>query len=170
MALVSVVIPCRNYGRFLGEAIASVLAQTHDEIELTVVDYGSTDDTASVVAGYPEARFVRRPNLGLGMARNDGLAVSLGAFAVFLDADDRLLPDAVATSLACLQARPECAFAYGHQRFFETSGPVAQRGPGPHGCLQGDPYRHMLRTNNSLRTPGALLYRRGVLERVGGFA
>jgi glycosyltransferase involved in cell wall biosynthesis len=169
MTLVSVVIPCRNYGRFVGEAIESVLVQTHDEIEVVVVDYGSTDDTAGVVARYPEVRCLRRPNLGLATARNDGLATSSGAFVVFLDADDRLVSDAVSTLLACLQVRPECAFAYGHMRYFDANGPVSQRGPGPHGCLEQDAYGYMLRTNNPLRGSGAVLYRRDLLERIGGF-
>lgn len=167
MTLVSVVIPCRNFGRFLGDAIESVLAQTHDEIELVVVDYGSTDGSPDVVARYPQARCVRRPNLGVSVARNAGLETSSGPFVVFLDADDRLVPDAVATSLACLREDHDSAFAYGHQRFVDAAGPLPDRGPQT--CLQGDLYGYMLRMNSPLRAPGAMLYRRGAVERIGGF-
>src|SRR5690349_965873 len=102
MAIVSVVIPCHNYGRFLREAIESVLAQTHAEVELIVVDYESTDDTDRIVAGYPQVKYLRRSDRTLGVARNDGLAESVGEFLWFLDADDRLVPDAVESSVACL--------------------------------------------------------------------
>jgi glycosyltransferase involved in cell wall biosynthesis len=171
MAIVSVVIPCHNYGRFLREAIESVLTQTHAELELVVVDYDSTDDTAQIVAEYPEAMYLRRPNLGVGVARNEGLAASAGEFVLFLDADDRLVFGAIKSLVACLRASPHCAFAYGHVRQFNASGPVQYRGAAPSGCLgEADPYGWMLRTNSPLRIPGAVLYRRRPLESVGGFA
>ena len=172
MTLCSVVIPCHDYGRFLPGAIESVLAQAYPEVELIVVDYESTDDTPHVAAGYPRARYLRRPNLGVGAARNDGLRASAGEFVLFLDADDRLVvPDALATSAACLEAHPDCAFAYGHLRFFDDSGPARYRGAAPRGCLcDDDPYRWMLRMNNPLRIPGAVLYRRRILDEAGGFA
>lgn len=172
MILCSVVIPCHNYGRFLRGAIESVLAQTYAAVELIVVDYESTDDTPHVVAAYPRVRYLQRPNLGIGAARNDGLRASVGEFVLFLDADDRLVvPDAVATSAACLEAHPDCAFAYGHLRFFDESGPAQYRGAAPRGCLcEDDPYRWMLRMNNPLRIPGAVLYRRRILDEAGGFA
>lgn len=168
-ALVSVVIPCRNYGRFLAEAIQSVLAQTYPTIELLVVDYGSTDGSDDVAVGYSEVRLLRQPNRGVSEARNAGLAASHGEFLVFLDADDRLLPDAVSTSLRCAVADRRIAFVYGHQRFVEADGsPAADRRPSE--CLREDPYGHMLRANSPLRAPSAILYRRQPLQRVGGFA
>jgi glycosyltransferase involved in cell wall biosynthesis len=148
-----------------------VLSQTHAEVELIVVDYGSTDDTDRIVADYPQARYLRRPDGGIGSARNDGLAASAGEFVLFLDADDKLVPDALETSAACLEAHPDCAFAYGHMSFFDDSGPAQHRGAAPRGCLvDDDPYAWMLRMNNPLRIPGAVLYRRPFLEEVGGFA
>ena len=171
MTVVSVVIPCHNYGRFVREAIESVLAQTRAEIELIVVDYGSTDDTGRTVADYPRARYLRRSNRGTGVARNDGLAESVGEFLLFLDADDKLVPDAIESSAACLETHPDCAFVYGHVRQFDDSGPAQYRGAAPAGCLdESDPYAWMLRMNNPLRIPGAVLYRRRFLEGVGGFA
>ncbi len=169
MTTVSVVIPCRNYGHFVGDAIKSVLNQTHDDIELIVVDYGSTDETPDVVARYPQARLVQCSNQGLCIARNIGMQASRGKFLVFLDADDILTPDAIATSLARLQCRPECAFAYGHESHFNENGPVAVGGLSPGKCLEGDPYAEMLRMNHPLRAPGAMLYRRDLVERIGGF-
>ena len=166
MSRVSVVIPCHNYARFLGDAIESVLGQTHHEIELIVVDYGSTDSTSDVVARY-HARYVGQENLGVAVARNTGLEASSGSFVVFLDADDQLLPDAIASSLTCLEAQPESAFVYGHQRWVDASGPVAPKRPQQ--CVEEDPYSHMLRMNNPIRAPGAILYQRDLVDQVGGF-
>jgi glycosyltransferase involved in cell wall biosynthesis len=170
--LVSVVIPCLNYGEFLPAAIESVLGQSYPAVELIVVDYGSSDNTAAVAAANRDVRYLSRPNRGLGSARNDGLTVAKGPFVVFLDADDKLVPDAVATSVACLEGRLACAFAYGHQRYFDASGPAPQRGPPPAGCLpdEEDPYAWMLRMNSPLRSVGAIVYRRAYLEEVAGFA
>jgi glycosyltransferase involved in cell wall biosynthesis len=171
VSLVSIVIPSLNYGHFLAEAADSVVAQTHGEIELIVVDYGSSDDTPLVAARYPQALFLQCENRGLGTARNEALQVLTGEFVMFLDADDKLVPDAVATAVACLEARPDCVFAYGHQRFFDESGPVERRGGGPAGCLQEkDAYAWMLRTNSPLRNTGAVLYRQSFLRDAGGFA
>jgi glycosyltransferase involved in cell wall biosynthesis len=78
VSLVSVVIPCRNYGRFLGDAIDSVLAQDHHEVEVIVVDYGSTDETSDVIARYPQVRHLRQPNHGVAVARNAGLEAGSG--------------------------------------------------------------------------------------------
>src|SRR5215472_11528329 len=169
MTTVSVIIPCRNYAHFVGDAITSVLNQTHDDLDLIVVDYGSTDETQDVVARYPEARLIQCSNQGFCIARNIGMQASRGNFLVFLDADDMLTPDAIATSLARLQCQPEWAFAYGHECHFNETGPVPSRGLSPGKCLKGDPYAEMLRANHPLRAPGAMLYRRNLVERIGGF-
>src|SRR5829696_2931566 len=108
--LVSVVVPCYNQARFLGEAIESVLAQSHPLFEVVVVDDGSTDDTSEVAARYPGVRLVRQENRGLSGARNAGLARSRGEYVVFLDADDRLLPGALEAGVERLGANPQCAF------------------------------------------------------------
>lgn len=171
MTLVSVVIPCHNYGHFLRDAIESVRAQTHPEIELIVVDYDSTDDTDRIVSEYPDATYLRRSTQTYGAARNEGLAASGGEFVLFLDADDKLVDDAIESSLACLQSQPECAFAYGHFRPFDDAGPADYRVGGSPGCLnEADPYGWMLRRNSALRGSGAVLYRRDLVAAVGGYA
>ena len=102
-ALVSVVIPCYNQAHFLGEAIESVLAQTYPHREIVVVDDGSPDNTREVASRYPGVRYVRQENQGLAAARNTGLRHSSGSYLVFLDADDRLLPEALEVGLRQLQ-------------------------------------------------------------------
>jgi len=87
----TVYIPCRNYGRFLGEAIESVLRQTVDDWELIVVDDGSTDDTASVMAlyrGHPAISLHQTESIGLPSVGNFALARARGRYLIRLDGDD----------------------------------------------------------------------------------
>ena len=165
-ALVSVVIPCYNQAHFLGEAIESALAQTYPQLEIVVVDDGSTDNTREVAASYLGMRYVRQANQGLAAARNTGLRHSTGAYLVFLDSDDRLLPQAVEMGLHQLQTHPECAFAAGHVNLIARDGsPLPTPGPTPLGT---DHYVDFLR-NNRIWTLGVVIYRRSVLAAVGEF-
>lgn len=101
MSRISVVIPCHNYGRFLAAALESVAAQGDPDWESIVVDDGSTDDTATVAedwrAAYPaNVRWFSQDNAGPGAARNRGADEATGEWILFLDADDVLLPGALA--------------------------------------------------------------------------
>src|SRR5688572_33013190 len=91
---ISVVIPAFNYAQYLPEAIASVLAQTHRDLECIVIDDGSTDNTQDVVTAIRDERlrYVHQPNGGLSSARNRGIQQAKHPFVGFLDADDRWLP------------------------------------------------------------------------------
>jgi len=93
---VSIVVNNYNYGRYLRASIDSALAQTYPEVEVIVVDDGSTDDSREIIASY-EKRIVPviKENGGQGSALNAGFAVSRGEIVMFLDADDELLPEAV---------------------------------------------------------------------------
>src|SRR5215467_1357999 len=113
MAMVSVVIPCYNQARFLGEAIESVLAQTCPRSEIIVVDDGSTDDTLKVASSYRQVRCLSQRNQGQGAARNEGLKHASGEFIVFLDSDDRLLSHALQVGMESFEAHPEVAFVAG---------------------------------------------------------
>ncbi len=87
----TVYIPCRNYGRFLSEAIESVLRQTVDDWELIVVDDGSTDETASVMGlyrGHPSISLHRTESIGLPSVGNFALARARGRYLIRLDGDD----------------------------------------------------------------------------------
>src|SRR4051812_44976402 len=95
VSLISFVIPAFNQGRFVGQAIDSVLRQSHRDVEVVVVDDGSTDDTPDVVATYaaqPKVRVIRQENTGLPITRNRGLAAARGSYLCFLDADDLVTP------------------------------------------------------------------------------
>ena len=165
--LVSVVIPTYNYARFLGEAIQSVVDQTYPSVEIIVVNDGSTDDPAAIVANFEAVGFITQQNQGLSAARNAGLAASRGELVVFLDADDRLLPDAIATGARLLADNPSLGFAAGYSRFISVDGmplatvnrPVSR---------EHEPYVALL-AHNSIRNPAAVVFRRLVLDAVGGF-
>lgn len=87
--LLSVVIPCYNAARFLPEAVASVLAQRYEPLEILVIDDGSTDATPEIAPGLgPEVRYLRQENRGPSSARNLGLREARGELIAFLDADD----------------------------------------------------------------------------------
>jgi glycosyltransferase involved in cell wall biosynthesis len=165
--LISVIIPCYNQAHFLGEAIESVLAQTYPHHEIIVVDDGSTDATSEVASSYSAVRCVRQRNAGLSAARNAGVKASRGQFLVFLDADDRLLADALQSGLNCFQGYPECVFVSGHYRHINADG--SARLQFPQRQLEIDPYETLLQ-RNYIGMHATVMYRRQIFEIVGGFA
>ena len=108
--LVSVILPTYNRAHVLGRAIASVLAQTHESLELIVVDDGSTDDTAAVLDAitHDRLRVIRLDaNRGASCARNRGIAMAQGALIAFIDSDDVWTPDKLARQTAALTSRSD---------------------------------------------------------------
>ncbi len=162
----SVIITTYNHARFLGEAIESVLAQTVKPAEIIVVDDGSTDDPASVVHKFHTVRLIRQKNQGLGAARNTGLEAARGKFIVFLDADDRLRPAALATNLALFKEQPECALVYGAYRLIGESGSV--KSTIPLRAAGDDAFAGFL-NGNLIGMHATVLYRRDILQDAGGF-
>jgi glycosyltransferase involved in cell wall biosynthesis len=165
-ALVSVIIPCYRQAHFLGEAIESALAQTYPSVEIIVVNDGSPDDTTQVAARYPGVRCIQQHNAGLAAARNTGLAHSRGDLVVFLDADDRLLPDALRLNADLLASHPQAGFVAGRSDYISGEGTTipAEHRPWP----TGDVYAALLERNR-IRMPAMVMFRRSTLDRVGGF-
>src|SRR5947209_13220762 len=98
---VSVIIPTYNHGRFIADAIESVLAQTYPVSEIIVVDDGSTDETQEVVEKFGEkVRYIEQANAGVSAARNTGIENSDGDLVAFLDADDTWLPEKIEKQVA----------------------------------------------------------------------
>jgi glycosyltransferase involved in cell wall biosynthesis len=126
--LVSVVIPCFNASRYIATAIRSVLAQRWDELEIIVVDDGSTDGSADLVAAnFPEVRLIRQANQGVATARNVGMAAARGAWIAFLDADDIWLPGKLAAQADALRGDAAARMVYTAWQVWagETPGPGA---------------------------------------------
>jgi len=164
--LITVVIPCYNQARFLAEAIESTLSQTYPNFEVIVVDDGSVDDTSEAAALYGKVRLIRQENTGLSGARNRGLVEGKGEYVVFLDADDRLLPDALEVGVRELEAHPDCAFVSGHCTLIAADGSVLQTPPQFH---VGEAHYRALLQGNYIWNPASVMYRRAILDRVGGF-
>ena len=164
--LVSVVIPCYNQAYFLPEAIESILAQTYREIEIVAVDDGSPDGTSQVVARYPGVRYVRQENQGLAGARNAGFKHSKGEYVVFLDADDHLTPNAIESHLSCFAEYPKTGFVVGDIDHIALDGSYTGSPRWP--LLESNQYEELLRVNHVANTI-AVMFRREVLEQLGGF-
>jgi glycosyltransferase involved in cell wall biosynthesis len=128
--LVSVVVLCHNYGRFLPEAMESALAQDYGELELLVIDDGSTDDSLAVAARYEKrARVLSQPNQGLARTCNRGALEATGEYFVFLSADDILEPSYVSELMSALQRSQEASFAYCSARLFGAESGIAPARP-----------------------------------------
>lgn len=122
--LISVIVPCYNYGHFLGDALDSVLAQTYENWECIVVDDGSNDNTKAVVTQYEEKdsriRYIYQRNQGLAASRDLGISLSRGTYLQFLDADDQIEPRKLEFQLSVLEDNVDIDIVYGSVRFFET--------------------------------------------------
>src|SRR5439155_25020344 len=98
--LVSVIIPCYNAGRWVGDAIRSALNQTYTNVEIIVIDDGSTDDSLEVIRAFKDkVRWKTGVNHGPCAARNLGLGLAQGEWVQFLDADDLLHPQKIQLAL-----------------------------------------------------------------------
>jgi len=162
----SVIIPCYKQAHFLADAIESVLAQSVQAGEIIVVDDGSPDHPELVCERYPSVRYHRQQNLGVSMARNKGLSLARGSHVIFLDADDMLLPNAIEAQLRAFRESPGLGLIFGaYDTVDENARPIGKRVPPALGQLG---YEDMLRTN-VIGGPATVMFRRGVLEEIGGF-
>ena len=162
---VGVVVPAYNHAHFLHEALESIVGQTRPSDALIVVDDGSTDHPEQVVARFPGVGFLRQENRGLAAARNAGLASLDTTFVVFLDADDRLEPQALELGLACFKRAPDSGFVYGGHFYIDAAGNRIGERFEPAG---DDPYLRLL-GGNFIAMHGTVMYRRDRLLEIGGF-
>jgi glycosyltransferase involved in cell wall biosynthesis len=181
--LASIVIPAYNAEETLEETLRSVLAQRGVELEVIVVDDGSKDATAEVAQGFGSpVRVVRQPNMGVGAARNRGIAESRGQYVAFVDADDLWHPDKARLQVERLAAPSQCPECPGdrclgglcytgvrlidaHSQPLQVSSPWARPGSRPEGWI----YRTLLFEGNPITTSSVLVCRQ-LLARVGDFS
>lgn len=161
-------MPCFNAEAYVAQAVDCVLGQTCKDVELIVVDDGSTDRSREILRGYGERiRYLEQPNQGPYPARNHGLRFATGEFIAFLDADDWWSPDCLEKLLAALSARADAAIAYCGWQNVGLSGPRGE----PH--VPPD-YEAVGKLERFLRAAApwpihAALVRRTVMEAAGGF-
>jgi len=124
--LVSVVIPAYNAGRTLAQTLDSVLAQSYSNIEIIVVDDGSTDATAEVLQAYEKRiRSIYQPNKGLPSARNTGCMAARGEFIALMDADDLCRTERLAVQIEAMLRAPEAVLCSTDFAAFNECGLVA---------------------------------------------
>jgi glycosyltransferase involved in cell wall biosynthesis len=127
MPEVSVIIPCYNQGHYLHEAIDSVLGQTFCDLEIIVVDDGSTDSATRLTLdalNRSRTTLIRRPNGGLAAARNTGIKTASGRYIMPLDCDDMLAPDYLRKAVSAMKSSSELGIVYCHaEKFGAENGP-----------------------------------------------
>ncbi len=158
---ISVIIPCYNLGRYLHEAVESVLAQTMQEFEVIIVNDGSTDEfTRLLLANFdrPKTRVIEQANQGLPAARNHGIRHARGRYICCLDADDRLRPKFFEKAVAILDSQPDAGFVTGHLQTFDEKDELVRYDT----CA----FPELLIDNQAI-VPA--LFRKDAWERVGGY-
>lgn len=124
LPLLSVVIPAYNVAPFIAAAVGSVLRQTMDDLEVIVVDDGSTDDTAALVGAFQDARLrlMRQDNKGAAGARNTGIRAARGRYLGLLDGDDIWMVTKAERHIAMLDADPDIAVSFSHSAYLGPDG------------------------------------------------
>lgn len=171
---VSALVPVYNGERFLAQALDSALAQTLDNIEIVVVDDGSTDASAAIADRYAlqhprRVRVVHQANQGLPLARNAAIAIARGRYLALLDADDIWLPDHLATCVDVLERNPAVGLVHADAEDIDADGkPFALDDHARWGRESRDPYKAILLRRQHVVCPTAV-FRRSVVENVGTF-
>lgn len=167
--MVSIIIATFNRANFIGKAIESVLDQTYPNFELIIIDDGSTDGTANVVARYQDSRITYRwiENGERSRARNLGIKLSRGKYIAFLDSDDWYLPNKLADQVAALEVDPDAGLVLGGWLILDESGRKIQE-VSPWEWISPQPTIEQWLFSTTA-TPITVLVKKEWIERVGGF-
>jgi glycosyltransferase involved in cell wall biosynthesis len=165
---ISVVIPAYNCAKTIKQTRDSVLSQTYTDLELIVINDGSTDATLNIVSQIKDSRIklFSYPNAGGNVSRNRGINHAVGEFISFLDADDIWTPDKLATQLQTLQENPTTKVAYSWTDYIDENGKFVSSGT--HISLNGNLYEQLL-VKNFLENGSNPLICKDALLAVGGF-
>lgn len=169
--LVSVIIPAYKAGQYIEETVRAVLAQTHSNFELIIVDDGSPDNQATVIEPLVQEdsriQYIKQKNGGVSSARNHGYRLSKGAFLAFLDADDTWLPNNLEKKLAKFQSDAAFGLVHSDMAIMDSQSQLTgETKSGKEGHILDD----LLSWNGTcVPTPSSILVKREVVEKVGGF-
>jgi glycosyltransferase involved in cell wall biosynthesis len=163
---VSTIIPVYNGERTIAQAIDSALAQDYDDHEVVVINDGSTDSTAAILAGYGDRiQVVTQPNGGLSVARNAGVRRSTGDYVALLDADDLWLQGKLRTMIPALEKNPPASLVFSECRYINNDG--LEWGGSSLGHAPS--LDEILMPRLFVIPPSTWLMRRETLARTGGF-
>ena len=120
-SLISVMMPTYNNAKYIKQAIESIYAQNYDNIEIIVVDDGSTDNTKEIVKQYKDIKYFYIEHKGIPFARNVALENTEGEYIAFLDSDDYWLPNKLNTQMQYFKDHPDCEIVFTkYENFFEN--------------------------------------------------
>ncbi|NEU76749.1 glycosyltransferase [Hassallia byssoidea VB512170] len=167
--LVSIIIANYNYARFIGQAIDSALSQTYQNIEVIVVDDGSTDNSQKIIASYGERVVtVFKDNAGQCSCYNVGFATSRGQIICFLDSDDILLPEKVAEVVKAFKSSEELGWCFHNLRWVDENAELLLKSSTQRSSRECD-FRNMLKSGKlppALPASSALCFRRSLLDKI----
>ncbi len=119
--LISVMMPTYNNAKYISQAIESIYAQNYSNMEIIVVDDGSTDNTKEILKQYKDIKYFYTEHKGIPFARNIALENSKGEYIAFLDSDDYWLPNKLNTQMQYFKEHPDCEIVFTkYENFFEN--------------------------------------------------
>jgi glycosyltransferase involved in cell wall biosynthesis len=166
--IISVIIPAYNAEKTILETINSVLTQTFTDIELIIINDGSTDNTLQIINEIKDSRIrtYSYPNGGLSMARNRGISHAVGEYLSFIDADDLWTDDKLELQLEALKRFPSSGIAYSWTICVDNGGKLFHSGVGA--SFEGNVYPHLL-VSNFIASGSNVLIRALAIKSVGEF-
>ena len=167
MKLISIIIPTYNHALFISDAVNSCLEQTYPNIEIIVVDDGSTDNTKQILEPYSsKIKYIYQKNAGPAAARNNGARASNGSYLLFLDSDDWLSSEQIALQIIELDKRPEYGLVYSAWKNVDETNKQIIGEVRPK--TEGDVLQKLL-LRELFFSPGAALIRKECFDNVGPF-
>jgi glycosyltransferase involved in cell wall biosynthesis len=165
---VTVIIPAYNAEKYMSQTLKTVLSQTYTDFELLVIDDGSSDRTAEIVADCadPRVRLITQVNQGVSAARNTGIANATGEFVAFLDADDLWVSHKLETHIRHLRTNPKLGMSFSRVEYLTPDGQPT--GAISNLRLHNIKIQHLYYENLAC-TPSNVVVRRVVLAKTGGF-
>jgi len=168
--MISIIIPLYNKGIRIRRTIESVLAQTYTDFEVIVVDDGSTDDSAKYVKEYNDYRihYLYKDNGGVSSARNYGFRNSKSDWLLFLDADDELMPNALAAFITLQKKYPKSNYLVGLSKWYQNNVDITKTKSNKQSYISNHPYFAIWLGKYYPGTRNMLVHR-SLIETYGGF-